>query len=113
MPTSARPYQAGTAKFIQRKLCRELSAKLKLREIKALYGSLYCGKDAVSVSSISIILIHNHPILLSLEAAALTLAKHSQCISTSVCSCMEIWHSASITLDYTGIVINFICACVD
>ena len=29
MPTSTRPYQAGTTKFIQRKLCRELSAKLR------------------------------------------------------------------------------------
>ena len=29
---------AVTAKFIQRKLCRQLSAKFKFREIKALYG---------------------------------------------------------------------------
>jgi len=28
----------GTAKFIQQKLCRQLSAKFKFREIKALYG---------------------------------------------------------------------------
>ena len=30
---------AVTAKFIQRKLCRQLSAKFKFREIKALYGT--------------------------------------------------------------------------
>ena len=29
----------GTAKFIQRKLCRQLSAKFKFRKIKVLYGS--------------------------------------------------------------------------
>ena len=38
-PTSARPYQARTAKFIQQKLCRQLSVKFKFREIEALYGS--------------------------------------------------------------------------
>ena len=34
---SACPYQAGTAKFIKRK---QLSAKVKFREIKVLYGIL-------------------------------------------------------------------------
>ena len=40
MLTSAHPYQAGTAKFIQQKLCRRLSMKFKFREIKALYRFL-------------------------------------------------------------------------
>ena len=39
-PMSARPYRNGTTKFIQQKLCRQLSAKFKFREIKALYGTL-------------------------------------------------------------------------
>ena len=39
-PMSARPYWAGTVKFIQRKLCRRLSAKFKFHEIKALYSNL-------------------------------------------------------------------------
>ena len=52
MPTSARPYQAGTAKFIQRKLCRELSVKLRRYTVvttKNLYDpQLNCFYDPIT-----------------------------------------------------------------
>jgi len=47
----------GTAKFIQRKLCRQLSAKFKFREIKALYGIAMlvctCNQEHVSLAQLN------------------------------------------------------------
>jgi len=41
----------GTANFIQRKLYRQLSAKFKFREIKALYGTrIQCGRWSISLA---------------------------------------------------------------